>query len=84
MFKTLNNDVAKHIIMYAVEGKTRFCAYSLYNHFYGNTFEPAVFRRLYYTVLYILDDKAKQMLKDDTIDYCVRDFLNRFYPTISS
>ena len=84
MFTTLNNDIAKHIIFCAVEGKTRFCAYGLYNHFYGNTFEPATFKRLYLLVIYILGDKAKALFEDDTIDYCVVDFLNRFYPAISS
>lgn len=83
MFTTLNNEVAKRIIMYAVEGKTRFCAYSLYNHYHGYSFDLPTFKHLYYSVLYILGDKVKEMLEDDTIDYCVRDFLNWFYSSIS-
>ena len=85
MFKTLNNDIAKHIIICALNGQVRFCAYSLYNHYHGNTFDKTVFDRLYMLVLEFLGPElSKQFFTNESIDFCVRDFINRYYGQIES
>ena len=83
MFKTLNNEIAKHIIMCSLNGKARYCAYSLYNHYYGNTFEKKIFDRLYMLVIEFLGpEHTKEFFNDKSIDYCVRDFINRYYAQV--
>lgn len=77
MYKSLNNSVAEHIVLCACRGQYRFCAYSLYNHYKAETFEPEVFLRLFCSCVSILGDEHLQMFKDDSIDFCVRDTLKR-------
>lgn len=77
MYKTLNNSIAEHIVLCAFRGQHRFCAYSLYNHYKANTFTEVAFHRLFQIVLIGLDDYIR-MTTDESIDYCVRDFIYRF------
>ena len=78
MFTTLNNDIAKHIVMCAINQNHRFCAYSLYNHYKGGTFDKSAFHTLFKSVINILDDKFT-MMTDENIDILVRDFIYRYY-----
>ena len=79
MFTTLNNTLAKHIIICALDGMHRFCAYSLYNHYIGCTFSPEVMKRLAELVRDFLGENFDKMKTDDCIDWCVRDFIHRYY-----
>lgn len=77
MYKTLNNSVAEHIVMCAIRGQYRFCAYSLYNHYKANTFTENAFHHLLIAVVNLLGE-SWSMLDDKTIDYCVRNFIYQY------
>lgn len=78
-FKTLNNSAAKLIILNALDKEYHFCAYSLYNHYMCMTFSEDVFRSLALYVKDFLGDSFTLMFTDDSIDWCVRDMVNRIY-----
>ena len=78
MYTTLNNEISKHIVMCAVRGQYRFCAYSLYNHYKADTFNQVAYKHLFVAVRNLLGYKAVEMYEDDTIDFCVRDFIERY------
>ena len=77
MFTSLNNEIAKRIITYALSGKYRFCAYGLYNH-HALTFDDDTYKRLFTYVREFLGDSFYYILGDDSIDICVRTFILRY------
>lgn len=78
MYKTLNNSVAEHIVLCACRGQYRFCAYSLYNHYKADTFNDVVFKHLFFAVCNLLGSNYPDMYEDESIDFCVRDFISRY------
>ena len=83
MFTSLNNEIAKRIITYALDGKYRFCAYGLYNH-HDLTFDESTYNRLFCYVMDFLGTKAPCIFEDDSIDACVRIFIIRKYNELCS
>lgn len=79
MFKTLNNHIAERILKNAVNKQARYCAYSLYNHFLAESFTPEVFLTLFKYTTQLLGLSTYEMMYDDSIDVCVRDFIKRYY-----
>lgn len=79
MYKTLNNSVAEHIVLCACRGQYRFCAYSLYNHYKAESFEKLSFSRLFHAVCELLGSDFALMWMDESIDFCVRDFIVRYH-----
>lgn len=77
--KTLNNSASRFIILSALHREYRFCAYSLYNHYLSCTFSNDIFKSLSGYVKEFLGDSFTLMFTDDSIDFCVRDFVKRYY-----
>lgn len=78
MFTTLNNETSRRILMYALNGKYRFVAYSLFN-YREFAFTPDVYKRLFTLCFDFLGAKFYDCLLDSSIDVCVRDYLYRYF-----
>ena len=78
MFKTLNNETSRRVLIHALHGKYRFCAYSLYN-YRDIAFVPATYKRLFALVVEFLGSEWTSMITGEDIDWCVRDYIRRYY-----